>query len=308
MALLDSIPYFKNKKEELKQEIYKLQKNKSSIEKDIAMLKQYNIEELKKQENIKERSKQLKNDIAQLNQKKNELDKMLQKRESFYIETELKYIDTLDGWSFEQYCSNLLQKIGYTSVVTKGSNDYGGDILAEKENIKYVIQCKRYNEVISAKPIGEVLRSIKHYKCEKGIILTNNYFTNNAIEEAQDCDIELWDRNKLIKMLYEAYSFNLSYIDFIEYNASISDETTKDDETIEDYDPFLFNAIEFAIEKGEISTSIIQRHFQIGYARSGRIIDQMEARGVISGYQGVKPRQILISKERWEQLKNEYLK
>lgn len=308
MALLDSIPYFKNKKEELKKEICELEKNKSYLEKEVDILKQYNVEELKKKKDIKESSKQLENDIVQLNQKKNELDKMLQKRENFYIETELKYIDTLDGWSFEQYCSSLLQKIGYTSVVTKGSNDYGGDILAEKENIKYVIQCKRYNEAISAKPIGEVLRSIKHYKCEKGIILTNNYFTNNAIEEANDCDIELWDRNKLIKMLYKSYNFNLSYIDFIEYNASIFDETTKDDETIENYDPFLFDAIEFALERGEIATSMIQRHFQIDYARSGRIIDQMEARGIVSGYQGVKPRQMLISKERWEQLKNEYLK
>ena len=47
----------------------------------------------------------------------------------------------------------------------------------------------------------------------------------------------------------------------------------------------------------------IQRKFNVGYARAGRIIDQMEERGIISGYQGSKPRQVLMSKERWEELK-----
>jgi len=54
---------------------------------------------------------------------------------------------------------------------------------------------------------------------------------------------------------------------------------------------------------GQISASFIQRRFKVGYARAGRIIDQMEARGLISGYEGSKPRQVLISKERWEELK-----
>ena len=54
---------------------------------------------------------------------------------------------------------------------------------------------------------------------------------------------------------------------------------------------------------GQASASFIQRRFKVGYARAGRIIDQMEARGIISGYEGSKPRQVLISKERWEELK-----
>ena len=71
-----------------------------------------------------------------------------------------------------------------------------------------------------------------------------------------------------------------------------------DDET----DPLLNEAIETVIETGQASTSFIQRRFKVGYARAGRIIDQMEERGVISGYQGSKPREVLISKERWAEL------
>lgn len=77
------------------------------------------------------------------------------------------------------------------------------------------------------------------------------------------------------------------------------DEAAEDDEA----DPFLEDAIEAVIEIGSASASLIQRRFKVGYARAGRIIDQMEARGIISGYQGSKPREVLMSKERWQELK-----
>lgn len=76
-------------------------------------------------------------------------------------------------------------------------------------------------------------------------------------------------------------------------------ENSEDDEA----DPFLADAIEAVIEIGSASASLIQRRFKVGYARAGRIIDQMEARGIISGYQGSKPREVLMSKERWQELK-----
>ena len=75
-------------------------------------------------------------------------------------------------------------------------------------------------------------------------------------------------------------------------------ESTEDDDT----DPFLMEAIQTVVETGQASTSFIQRRFKVGYARAGRIIDQMEERGVISGYQGSKPREVLMTKERWAEL------
>jgi S-DNA-T family DNA segregation ATPase FtsK/SpoIIIE len=63
------------------------------------------------------------------------------------------------------------------------------------------------------------------------------------------------------------------------------------------------DAIETVVETGQASTSFIQRKFKVGYARAGRIIDQMEQRGIISGYEGSKPRRVLISKEQWEEQK-----
>ena len=79
----------------------------------------------------------------------------------------------------------------------------------------------------------------------------------------------------------------------------LAQEASDDDET----DPFLMDAIQTVVETGQASTSFIQRRFKVGYARAGRIIDQMEERGVISGYQGSKPREVLMTLERLNELK-----
>ena len=79
----------------------------------------------------------------------------------------------------------------------------------------------------------------------------------------------------------------------------IAEESELDDET----DPFLMDAIDVVVETGQASTSFIQRKFKVGYARAGRIIDQMEERGIISGYQGSKPRQVLMTLEKLQELK-----
>ncbi len=70
-----------------------------------------------------------------------------------------------------------------------------------------------------------------------------------------------------------------------------------------DADDLLPQAIDLVVELGTASTSMIQRRFKVGYARAGRIVDQMEARGIISGYDGSKPRQVLISKEELQEIK-----
>ena len=57
----------------------------------------------------------------------------------------------------------------------------------------------------------------------------------------------------------------------------------------------LGEAIALVVEMGTASTSMIQRRLRLGYTRAGRLIDMLERRGVISGYEGSKPRQVLIT-------------
>ena len=54
---------------------------------------------------------------------------------------------------------------------------------------------------------------------------------------------------------------------------------------------------------GQDSTSLLQRKLKLGYARAARIMDMMEEKGIIGPYEGSKPRAVLISKERWVEMK-----
>lgn len=66
-------------------------------------------------------------------------------------------------------------------------------------------------------------------------------------------------------------------------------------DTEEDGDELLPEAIRIAVERGKISTSMLQRRLGVGYSRAGRIMDQMEARGIVSPQNGSKPRDVLVS-------------
>jgi S-DNA-T family DNA segregation ATPase FtsK/SpoIIIE len=68
----------------------------------------------------------------------------------------------------------------------------------------------------------------------------------------------------------------------------------------EEFDELLPQAVEIAVEIGQASISLLQRRLRVGYNRAARLIDAMEERGIIGGYEGSKPRQVLISKEELE--------
>ena len=71
------------------------------------------------------------------------------------------------------------------------------------------------------------------------------------------------------------------------------------DEVEGDGDEMLPQAIEVVVEAGMASTSLLQRRLRLGYARAGRIIDEMEQRGIVGPHEGSKPRQVLITRQQW---------
>ena len=68
-------------------------------------------------------------------------------------------------------------------------------------------------------------------------------------------------------------------------------------------DELLPAAIDVVMETGQASVSMLQRRLKLGYSRAARIVDEMETRGIVGQFEGSKPRQILITKEQWQELK-----
>ena len=69
-------------------------------------------------------------------------------------------------------------------------------------------------------------------------------------------------------------------------------------------DEMLPAAVEIILETGQASVSMLQRRLKLGYARAARIVDEMEEKGIVGPFEGAKPRQLLITREQWEQMKN----
>ena len=70
----------------------------------------------------------------------------------------------------------------------------------------------------------------------------------------------------------------------------------------DDLDAMFWEAVKFIIETGKASASNLQRHFRLGYARAGRIIDDMEKMGIIGPYEGAKPRQVLMTMAEYQEM------
>ena len=131
------------------------------------------------------------------------------------------------------------------------------------------------------------------------------YFPSGASKptRVQGCFVDDSEVEKIVDFVKangEA-KYSEDIIESIENNNKSDREIAEDKD--DDSDEFLPEAIETVIEIGTASASLIQRKFKVGYARAARIIDQMEERGIISGYQGSKPREVLMSKERWAEFK-----
>ena len=84
--------------------------------------------------------------------------------------------------------------------------------------------------------------------------------------------------------------------------ATVNDPEPNTDEM--DGDEMLPAAVDVILEINQASVSMLQRRLKLGYARAARIVDEMEEKGIVGPHQGSKPREILITKEQWENMKS----
>ena len=113
-------------------------------------------------------------------------------------------MDEMDGREFEYFCADLLEKQGFTEVeVTRGSGDFGVDILAEKDGVTYAVQCKRYHGSVGVEAVLQTYAGRDYYDRMVGAVMTNQYFTSPAVEAAGKLRILLWDRGYVDGMMEE---------------------------------------------------------------------------------------------------------
>lgn len=111
-----------------------------------------------------------------------------------------EFWETLDGLDFEHELAAVLSKADYSVEVTRGSGDDGVDIWAQKDEETIAIQCKRYGGAVGPAVIRELYGVLMHLDADRGIVATTGYFTQGAIDFAQDKPIDLWTLDDILKL------------------------------------------------------------------------------------------------------------
>ncbi len=116
-------------------------------------------------------------------------------------------VDRMTGKEFETFLDVHFINLGYSVTLTQDSQDYGADLILYKDGSKTVVQAKRSKNTVGIKAVQEVAGAVRHYNGNKGRVITNNRFTENACNLAKSNDVELWDRKKLIEFILTAKNY-----------------------------------------------------------------------------------------------------
>lgn len=125
-----------------------------------------------------------------------------QKENKLLLRSGIRDIDAMSGYEFEEYLSALFSKLGYTSVPTPKSGDFGADLILNGKK-KIVIQAKRYGvkNKVGLDAVREIYASAKYYQADECWVITNSLYTKQAVELANACEVKLIDRYELQKLI-----------------------------------------------------------------------------------------------------------
>lgn len=122
-------------------------------------------------------------------------------RRKIILESGIDIIDKMDGVEFEKILLVHFKKQGYQGYLTPATNDYGADLVLEKNGQKMVVQAKRWKTIVGIEAVQQAIGAIKHYNAVTGMVITNSSFSQQAKNLARINNVELWDRKTLTGFL-----------------------------------------------------------------------------------------------------------
>ncbi|WP_261133787.1 restriction endonuclease [Bacillus sp. Marseille-Q3570] len=125
------------------------------------------------------------------------------KLEERYRRSGIREIDLMNGQEFEYFLMVLFKQLGYRVKRTPTSNDFGADLILEGSE-RIVVQAKRYKSKVGIKAVQEINSAAAFYNANDSWVVTNNYFTSQAIKLADSTYIRLIDRNGLINLILQS--------------------------------------------------------------------------------------------------------
>ncbi|MDP2966794.1 MAG: restriction endonuclease, partial [bacterium] len=120
------------------------------------------------------------------------------------IRKEPQKFTILSGAEFEKLLYRLFEAMGYKVELTGKSGDQGGDLIANKQGERILVQAKCYRDWSAGNAaVQQVVGAMRYYDCNKAIVVTTSHFTNEAITLAKANKVELISRERLQELLLQ---------------------------------------------------------------------------------------------------------
>lgn len=113
---------------------------------------------------------------------------------------------SLRGIAFEDYLAAAFEANGFVVQTTKASGDQGIDLIVVRQSLKLAIQAKGYEGSVGNAAVQEALAGMQYYGCNCCAVITNSYFTPNAIDLASKTNCKLIDGNKILDLIRDAHT------------------------------------------------------------------------------------------------------
>lgn len=223
---------------------------------------------------------------------------------------------------YELICSELLRIVGWEVRGTKGSGDQGIDVIAEYAGKKLVLQCKLYSKPVGNSAVQEILAGLHFESAQFAAVVTNADYTPSARALAASSNVFLLHHSDLPKfheklgiiMLESVMPEDVSEASSLYFDShpSVPRATSRPVNEIIQQAELLFaemkqagffvdgedelydTAVAVVLKNRRATISLVQRHLRIGYNRSARLLEMMEANGLVSTIQADGNREILV--------------
>jgi restriction system protein len=122
----------------------------------------------------------------------------------YYLERAgLEEVDEMTGWEFERWLKRFFARVGFDVETTPYQGDYGADLILTWNGVRIAVQAKRTSRLVGVRAVQEVVAAKAFYDCERAMVVTNGYFTEQAIVLAHANGVSLRSRDDLARKLAE---------------------------------------------------------------------------------------------------------
>jgi restriction system protein len=115
----------------------------------------------------------------------------------FIQRARIEDVDEMTGWEFERWLTRFFEQLGFGVERTPYRGDFGADFVLTWRDIRTAVQAKRASQLVGIRAVQEVVAAKSYYKCDRAMVVTNSYFTDEALILARANDVWMRSRDDL---------------------------------------------------------------------------------------------------------------